>query len=82
MIDPYTLHLGQVDHDAAIADGVAGHIMATSPHRHQQNVFPRKINARDNVGNTGAAGDQRRAPIYIGVPDLPLFIITFVAGLD
>src|SRR6202043_1586306 len=54
-IDPYALHRRQVDHQPALAHGVAGDVVAAAAHREQEPVGAGKTHRRDDVGRPGAA---------------------------
>ena len=60
-VDPDALHRREVDHQAAVADGVAGDVVTAPADGHQQMVGPREIDRPDHVGGTGAPRDQQRA---------------------
>jgi hypothetical protein len=56
--------------------------VAAPAHRHQQMVCTRELDAADHVGCSGAAGDQGRASVDIGVPDLAGLGIACIVGRD
>src|SRR5919199_1044737 len=69
-INPYPLHQSQVDHEATIAHGIAGHAVAATTDGHQQVVGPRDIDGADHIRGPGAAGDEGRLAVDHAVPDL------------
>ena len=48
-IDLDAVHAGQVDHQSAVADGVAGDVVPAAAHRQQQVVCAREIDGGDHV---------------------------------
>ena len=48
-IHKHPLHRRQVDHEAAVADCVAGYIMPAAAHRYQQVVGAGKVNRRNHI---------------------------------
>ncbi len=68
-IDLHRFHRRQVDHEPALADGIARDVVAAAAHGQEQIVVPRKAHRQRDVGRAGTAGDQRRAAIDHGVPD-------------
>src|SRR5215208_7456986 len=62
-VDVDAAHIREVDDQTAIIDGVAGDVVGASSHGEQQTMLPREVDARDDVGGAGAAGDQGRAAV-------------------
>jgi hypothetical protein len=58
-VDADALHALRVDHQAAIANSVAGDAMPAALYRHQKVVRARELDRGDDVGSAGAARDQR-----------------------
>lgn len=59
-IDAASFHRREVDHQSAVGDGLAGHVVAAAARRDGEPVRLRESHARDDVGRTDAARDQRR----------------------
>ena len=59
------LHVRQVDHDPAVADRVAGHVVAPAPDRDRQPLLAGEVHRSDHVGDVGAARDQRAGRLSI-----------------
>src|SRR5262245_58752037 len=57
-IDAQALHAGEVDHEAAVADRVAGDAVATAAHGDKQVMLACKPDALDDVRSAGAAHDK------------------------
>ena len=70
----------EVDDEAAVADGVAGDVVAAAADRHEQLVLAGEGDRGDDVGAPGAAGDQGRAAIDHGIEDLAGGVVVRVAG--
>src|SRR5882672_2611939 len=81
-IDPHALHPRQVNHEATIADCVAGDVMPASTYGHQKLVGAGKIHGVNNIGHPSASGDQCRSFVDHPVPDLAGVIIAGVAGTE
>ncbi len=69
----------QIDHQAAIADGVAGNVVAAAAHGDEKSVFPGKIHGGDDVGGADATHDQAGPPVDHGIPDAACVIVGGVA---
>ena len=81
-IDPHALHPRQVNHEATIADSVAGDVMTASAHGHQQIVATGKVHRGHDIGHSSTAGDQRRPFVDHPIPDLAGVIIAGVTGTE
>ncbi len=62
------LHWRQVDDEAAVVGTVARRAVATAADRDSETMNTRKVHRALHIGNTGAAGNQRRPPIDVPVP--------------
>src|SRR5207302_11393889 len=78
-IDPDTFHRRQIDHQAALAYGIAGDVVAAALDRHQYAVGAGEAHRRHDVGDPGTAGDQRRTPVDHAVPDYARRVVARVA---
>lgn len=67
-IDPGARHRRQVDHQAAIGDGVPGDGVAAASDRGQQVVFAAEPDGGHHVGGIAAAGDQGGPALDMRVP--------------
>jgi hypothetical protein len=81
-IDPRSGHGGQVDHDPAITDGMAGHGVAAAPHRRRQVMVSAQAHRGHHIGHAPALGDQGRPPLHVSVPDLPGGVVARLLPLD
>ena len=68
-VDAHAGHQREIDHQAAVAHGIAGHVVAAAAHGEKQVVIAGKVERIDHVSRAGAAGDRRRALVRAGVPD-------------
>ena len=71
---------GQVDHQTAVADRVAGDAVPAAAHRQRQVVGRREPHRRGDVGGVGAAGDKGRSPVDRGIPEAAGRVVTVVIG--
>src|SRR5215216_1239205 len=76
------LHEREIDHDAAVAHGVAGNGVPTSPHRDEQVTLAGEAHGRDNVIGARAASDERRIAVDGAIPDAPRLVVTILIGLQ
>ena len=74
-IDAHALHLLQVDHQPAVAGGLARDAVPAGPHGRQEPVFAREVDGVAHVARAGAAGDQRGLPVEHAVPDATAGIV-------
>jgi len=81
-VDPNGLHRREVDHQAAVAEGVAGNVVAPAAHRQKEVVLAREVDRGDDIANAETASDERRLLVNKPVPQRTGFPITFVGGLD
>ena len=81
-IDVNALHAGQVDDDAAVAQGAAAHVVTTAAYRDEQSVFAREAHRGDDVRQSRASGDEPRTLVDAGVPDPPRGLVLGVAVPD
>src|SRR5262249_20095586 len=79
-VDPYTLHLGQVNDNTAVTGGVAGEVVATTAYRHQQVVHPGKTDRGDDIRHASAAHDHGRMAVNHAIPDFAGVFITGIPG--
>jgi hypothetical protein len=75
-VDPS--HLRQVDHEATVVDGIAGHVVSTAPDRKEKVVLAREVHRVDDVCGTAALRDDRRPAVDQAVPDQPRVLVTGV----
>ena len=62
-IDGDVLHLGEVDHHAAVGDGAAGDVVSTAPDGHLEPAASGKCQGCDDVLGAPGADDQRRLAV-------------------
>src|SRR5579883_1993371 len=81
-INPDALHGRQVDHQAAVAHGAAGDVVAAATDGDRQLQGPREGNGLDHVSDPGAAGDEGRSLVDHAVPDLSRCIVALVSRAE
>jgi hypothetical protein len=79
-IDAQALHAREVDHEAALTDRMTSDAMAPAADRDEQVVGAGELDGRDDVGHSGAADDERRAPVDHAVPDFAGGLVAGVHG--
>ena len=79
-VDVHGAHGGQVDHEAAVADRVAGDVVAATPDGDLQSTLAAKAHRGLHVGGAEAAGDDGRASIDQAVLDAPGEVVSGIAG--
>jgi hypothetical protein len=62
-IDRDALHLGEVDHHAAVSHGAAGDVVPAAPDRHLKLAAAGKRECCDDVLDAPGADDQRRLAV-------------------
>ena len=75
-VDADGAHRRQVDKEPALANRVAGNVVATAAHRHEQTVVAGKTHRPHHVACTAAAHDRARPAVDHGVPDRPRLVVT------
>nr|WP_287241011.1 hypothetical protein [Mesorhizobium sp.] len=80
--DPHAIHQRHVDHQAAVADGVARNIVASRADRNRQPLFAREIHRRLDIGRTPAARDESGTSVDHAVPDDPRRVIGWARRLQ
>jgi hypothetical protein len=78
-IDLDLLHRREVDDEAAVADRIAGHVVAASPHCNQEVMRASELDDPDYIVRAGAARDQRRSPVDHPVPHRARRVIIWIA---
>jgi hypothetical protein len=78
-IDADSFHPGHVNHQAALADGLACDAMSAPTNRNQKVVFPSLTYTLNDIGRACAASDHRRAPINHRVRDGSRIIVSGLA---
>ena len=81
-IDSHAPHRREVDDDPVVANGGAGHVVASTPYGDLQIVVAGETYGRDHVGGPDASGDQARAPVDGAVPDCTGAVVVGVLGAD
>ena len=67
-VDPHAAHQRHVEHQAVLAHGKTGDVVAAALDRERQPVLARRANAGDDVGDTKAANDDGGSPVDHRVP--------------
>ena len=73
---------GEVDDDPVVAQGGAGHVVASAPHRDLEVAVPCEAHRRGHVGDAAASGDQPGAPVDRTVPHGAGVVVVGVLGGD
>ena len=68
-VDDDGAHLGEVDHQAVVAERPAGDVVAAAAHRDEDVVGAGEVDGGDHVGRVAAADDQAGVAVDRGVPD-------------
>jgi hypothetical protein len=69
-------HRRQVNQEPALADRVAGDVVATTANRHEQAVVARKADGIDHIAFDPATHDRSRSSIDHGIPNCPRVVVT------
>src|SRR5260221_1491258 len=78
-VDLYPFHPGQVDHEATIADGVAGDTVAAPSDRDEEVVGAGEIDGGDDICDSSTANDEGGVPVDHALPDPSGGFIAIVA---
>jgi hypothetical protein len=81
-IDVHAAHLGEVDDDPSVVDGVTGDVVRAAADRHEQAMFTSESDRVDHVGRSMALHDQRRAPVDQPVPYGASIVVRGIARLE
>ena len=79
-IDADSLHRREVNHQTALADGLAGDAVASASHRYLHIVLPCELHARDHVSRTAAPHDQSGMPVNHRVRNGPRLVVPGLSG--
>ena len=79
-VDPHAAHQRHVEHQAVLAHGKPGDVVAAALDRERQPVLARRANAGDDVGGTEAANDDGGAPVDHRVPQRTRIVIAGISG--
>ena len=69
-VDMHGAHLREVDHDASVANSMAGDVMPAAPDRHGQALGSREAHGPDNIRRASASGNGGGASVDHRVPEL------------
>ena len=78
-VDLDRLQQREVDHQAAVADGVAGGCVTAALHGDEQVVLAREVDALLDVVGVGGLGDQAGVLVDHAVEDVTGFVVAGVA---
>ncbi len=81
-VDAHAGHGRQVDDHAAVAGGEAGKRVPAAADGDEQVLAAREVDRAHDVGDAGAADDQRRPPVVGAVPDRARLVVAVVVGAD
>jgi len=79
-VDPHRPHQGQVDEEAAVADRIAGDVVAAAAHGNEQLFVAREIDRVDDVGGAQAADHEGWTSVDHAVPDRTSGVVTILSG--
>ena len=74
-VDLNPAHARQVDRQASIGEGLAGHAVAATSHGDLEAVVARGVDRADDVLCRGAARDDRRLLVDHRVPEGPRLVV-------
>jgi hypothetical protein len=75
-------HEREIDHEAVVADGIAGDVMTATPDGNEELLCAPKSHCLDDIGGRLAAGDESWFAIDHRVPDLADFVVAVITGKD
>ena len=78
-VHPNFLHGGKVNHQAAVAHGVTGDVVAAATNGDDELVFAGILDGVHHVGLGAATHDERRLAVNHAVPDRAGFVVAGVA---
>ena len=81
-VDPHGAHRRQVDDQAAVADGVARHVVPAAAHGDRQTVLAPEGHGGPNVGDPDALHDEPRALVHHAVPHRAGLVVAGILGPD
>jgi hypothetical protein len=81
-VHAHALQGREVDHHAAVAGREAWDAVAAAAHRHDQVLAAGELERTHDVGDSGAARDERWPAVVGGVPDRAPLVVVVVAGPD
>jgi hypothetical protein len=79
-IDVHPAHQGQVDHQPAVGDRPAGHVVTTSPHRYLEPAVTPEVHGLPHVGHVVAARDQPGTFVHQPVVHRPDLVVGGITG--
>jgi hypothetical protein len=81
-IDAHAFHLGQVNHETPVTEGVARNAVPTSSDGHQQVVGAGKIDGINHVGHASTADNQGGPFANHSIPDGTSFLVALITGTE
>ena len=81
-IDANAFHGGEIDHQAVVADGLAGNAVTAATHRYCQGVLIGEADAGHDVGSAGASRYECWVPIDDAVEDHSGGVVAWFAGCE
>jgi len=81
-VDVRALHLGEIDHQAAIGDAAPGNVVSTTPDRDLQTRLARESHRSADVCDAAAPCDQRGPLVDEPIVDEAGGFVAVVAGLE
>ena len=79
-IDSDGFHRRKINHDAVVAYGATGDVVAAAPNRDRQGAGLRELHGGNDVGNAGSGDDGERTLVDHTVPDLARLVVCFAAA--
>src|SRR5215213_1594282 len=77
-VDAYRRHRREVNDDATVAQGVARYSMAAAANRNLQSPIPGESQHGEDVGRTGATGDEGGTSADRPIPDRADLFVAFI----
>jgi hypothetical protein len=81
-IDPGALHGAEVDDEASVAHGLAGHPVARGSNGDQEVVRASELHRPDDVRGSGAPSDHRRPSVDHPVEHGARVVVLWIDGQD
>lgn len=78
-VHPDALHQRKINHQAAIADGIASDVVPAAANRYEEAVLAGESHCGDDVFRRNTAGDHRGSAVNHGVPNLARLVVARVA---
>jgi hypothetical protein len=74
------IHLRQVEHEAAVSNGLTGPAVTAAANGEQYTVIARELDGRADVIGARALRNQRRPPVVHAIPDCACAVVLWMTG--